>query len=261
MIRPDKYLSTSLSLLVNKLLTAAKPFYPRPPCMFCEGIITSGEVACTHCIADLEWNTCCCYRCGEPFSQQLKPSDPFTQCPACMKKPGAIHRTVAPLRYAFPVNSCLHELKYRGKRFQAKRLTTLTAPHFAAAYQYDTLPDYLVPVPSHINDLRHRGYNQALLLAKKLSGKVSIAVEAQLLTKRMQTSSQTLFDKAARQRNLKHAFAWQAQEPFEAQHVAIVDDVMTTGATMNAIAQLLQAQGIERVDAWCIARTPKQHAR
>lgn len=260
MIRPGKKLSTKLYFLVNKFRKAGSLLLPPSHCMFCDSKIASHTIACEPCREDLEWNDCSCYRCGEPFARSMRLPAFTLLCPACLASPSAIHRTVAPLRYAFPIDCCLQELKYQHRRYRAAQLITLTKQSLEDAYAEDSWPEYLIPVPLYRKDERRRGYNQAHLLAKKLSTQLALPVESHLLGKQIRTQSQTRFDRQARQRNLKHAFVWQAKHAFEAQHVALVDDVMTTGATLHTLAQLLVNKGVKRVDAWSIARTPKQQA-
>ena len=114
-------------------------------------------------------------------------------------------------------------------------------------------PQALVPVPLHPARLRQRGYDQALELARRLARLGGLPVRADALRRVRATAAQTRLDAAARQRNLQAAFAVRAGVTLPA-HVALVDDVMTTGATLHACARVLLAAGVRRVDAWCIAR-------
>jgi ComF family protein len=117
------------------------------------------------------------------------------------------------------------------------------------------MPDLLLPVPLHPSRLRKRGYNQALELARPLGRRLGIPVRHDVLRRTRCTGAQTELDAAARVGNVRGAFAL-ASLPAQ-RHVALVDDVMTTGATLAEAAMVLLAAGMDRVDVWALARTPR----
>ncbi|QQP98938.1 ComF family protein [Lysobacter enzymogenes] len=112
----------------------------------------------------------------------------------------------------------------------------------------------LIPVPLHRSRLRQRGYDQALELARPLSRRLGLSVCASGLHRTRDTPPQSRLDAAQRRRNLAEAFVWIADTPPPA-HAILIDDVMTTGATLHAAAQALRRAGAQRVDAWVCART------
>ena len=118
-------------------------------------------------------------------------------------------------------------------------------------------PDAVIPIPLHRARLRHRGYDQALELARPLARALSLPLLDTALLRVRATSAQSELDANARRRNLRHAFAV-AAAPAHAlpRHVVLVDDVMTTGATLHAAAKALLRAGVQRVDAWVCARVP-----
>jgi len=116
-------------------------------------------------------------------------------------------------------------------------------------------PDAIVPVPLHPSRLRRRGYDQALELAKPIARELGIPLLANALQRVRATAPQSELDAGARQRNLRRAFAVKDGAELPA-HVALIDDVMTTGATLNAAAKVLRRAGVARVDAWVCARVP-----
>lgn len=118
-----------------------------------------------------------------------------------------------------------------------------------------SIPDLLIPVPLHPSRLRKRGYNQALELARPLGRRLGIPVRHDVLRRTRCTGAQTELDAAARVGNVRGAFAL-ASLPAQ-RHVALVDDVMTTGATLAEAALVLLAAGMDRVDVWALARTPR----
>ena len=131
----------------------------------------------------------------------------------------------------------------------------LMADLMAGALMSAPRPDALVPVPLHARRIRQRGYDQALELARPLAAALALPLRADLLQRIRATAAQSELDAGQRQRNLARAFAVADQAALPA-HVALVDDVMTTGATLAAAAHALRTAGVERVDAWVCARVP-----
>lgn len=117
------------------------------------------------------------------------------------------------------------------------------------------LPERLICVPLHPQRLRERGYNQALELAKPLARALRIPLDADALIRLRHTSAQTGLDAKARRRNLHAAFAVADPARLPA-HVAVIDDVMTTGTTLRECARVLRQAGVARVDVWALARAP-----
>jgi len=113
----------------------------------------------------------------------------------------------------------------------------------------------IVPVPLHRSRLRQRGYNQALELARPLAARLGVPLAHDVLVRSRDTSAQTELDRAARRRNVRGAFHLREAIVLP-DHVALFDDVMTTGATLAECARLLKRAGVRRVDAWALARAP-----
>jgi ComF family protein len=118
-------------------------------------------------------------------------------------------------------------------------------------------PDLLVPVPLAAKRLRQRGFNQAAMLARWLSAGLDIPCDETLLRRIQDTSAQQDLNADARKKNLRNAFALSPDASIKGRHLALVDDVLTTGATAQALARLLVDAGAARVDVYCLARTPK----
>jgi ComF family protein len=118
-------------------------------------------------------------------------------------------------------------------------------------------PDLLLPVPLARRRLRKRGFNQAGMLGRWLSKALVIECDERLLLRTRETPAQQHLDARARHRNLRQAFALAGEASLEGKHVAVVDDVLTTGATAQAVAQLLRQAGAHRIDVYCLARTAK----
>jgi ComF family protein len=155
-----------------------------------------------------------------------------------------------PFVYAWPLDALEARFKFSG---------SLPAGRVLAECWLETgdppiLPDLLIPVPLHVSRLRARGYNQALELARPLAKRLGLPLRHDVLRRRRRTEAQTELDASTRARNVSGAFAVKRM-PLQ-RHVAIVDDVMTTGATLAECAQVLRDAGVDRVDVWALARTP-----
>jgi ComF family protein len=218
-----------------------------PVCSLCDADGEGMLDLCTACRDELPYNTCACQRCAVPLT------DPTAHlCGQCLERHWYFERTVAPFLYQPPVSSLITALKFRGRLAPARLLGALAADFIEQ--QQIHLPEALIPVPLHPSRLRHRGYNQALEIARILGGRLRIPVEKTACIRRRPTAAQLGLSAGERRRNLRRAFAWRGATPWS--HVAVVDDVMTTGHTANEICRVLRAAGIERVEVWCVARTP-----
>jgi ComF family protein len=114
------------------------------------------------------------------------------------------------------------------------------------------LPDVILPVPLYKKRLKHRGFNQSTELARPAANTFNISLDRHSIKRVRDTQSQTGLDKKQRRKNIRAAF--EIVEPLSAQHVAVVDDVVTTTSTVNELARILKRAGVERVDVWSIAR-------
>lgn len=216
-----------------------------PTCVACGGVGADGLDLCGACRAVLPWNTLACRACGLP----LAGVDPSQICGMCRLAPPPLTRVQCPLHYAFPVDWLVPRLKFHGDLAAGAVLATLAG----WAFDPDDRPQALVPVPLHPARLRQRGYDQALEIARAFARGGGPPVRADALRRVRATAAQTRLDAGARRANLHGAFALRPGARLPA-HVALVDDVMTTGATLHECARVLLAAGVARVDAWCLAR-------
>ena len=163
---------------------------------------------------------------------------------------------VVALRYEHPVDELIRRLKYQGAIPHARMLGVLLAE--AACRRNDELPALLVPVPLHAARWRERGFNQAAVIARYAGHLLGIPVMRHAVVRMRDTPSQTALDVNARRLNVRGAFAVRAGVPLErlsaAGHVAIVDDVITTGSTTNELRRVLLDAGVRRVEIWAVAR-------
>jgi ComF family protein len=170
---------------------------------------------------------------------------------------GATAEEVVALAFDHPVDEMIRDLKYRGEMANARVLGELLA---AVAKNRDApLPRLLVPIPLHEARLRERGFNQAAALSRYLGRSLEVPFARSALRRVRDTPSQTTLDEGARQRNVRGAFAVNGPRAratlLAADHVAIVDDVMTTGSTLNEARELLLEAGVSQVEVWAVAAT------
>jgi ComF family protein len=121
-------------------------------------------------------------------------------------------------------------------------------------YAQDALPTALLAVPLHRHRQQHRGFNQAQMIAQSMKKKLAIPVLPHCVQRRINTPAQSQLSAAERHQNLRQAFFVKQPERIQQQHIVIIDDVLTTGSTVEALAKLLLQNGATRVDAWCLAK-------
>jgi len=153
--------------------------------------------------------------------------------------------------YRAPLDRLLPRAKFHGDLAGLRLISTLMVERLVDADR----PDALVPVPLHRGRLRRRGYDQALELARPLARRLDLPLRDDVLRRVRATAAQSRLDAGARRRNLRGAFAVHAAVPLPV-HVALVDDVMTTGATARSATTALLRAGVRRVDVWVCARVP-----
>ncbi len=212
--------------------------------MICRERGANGRDLCAECSDRLPWNRTACLRCGRPLST------PDT-CGECLVHPPAVASTTAVFVYGFPLDRLVPRLKFHRDLAAGRLLAELMAEPLAAAPR----PDAVVPLPLHASRLRLRGYDQALELARPLARRLGLPLIHDRLVRHRATAPQSELDAATRRRNVARAFRVAAGSALPA-HVALLDDVMTTGATLHAASQALLRAGVMRVDAWVCARAP-----
>ena len=217
-----------------------KQVLPAQPCLLC-GSMTPHSILCDACDASLPYlKAAHCPVCALPTPNSAI-------CGQCLQHPPHYKRTIAVFAYAFPLNKLILALKYGEKltlaSFLAERLSHRTT----------VLPDCIVGMPLHPARLKERGFNQSLLLSKQLGRHLNIPVLTHACVRLRNTPSQSTMPLNERGRNMRKAFS--CVQDVAGKHVAIVDDVMTTGATLNELALALLNAGATEVSAWVIART------
>ncbi len=216
------------------------------PCLLC-GKADSGRLGiCYACTQALPHNLLACRRCALPIPDTSQAQ----LCGQCLASPPFCSQAQVPYIYAAPLDGLITALKFRQQLHCARLLGGLLAQHLQEHLQ--PYPECIVPVPLHPSRLRQRGYNQALELAQPLSQSLGIRLEKTLVQRVRQTRPQTELKLASRAANLHQAFRLKRSVNY--RHIALVDDVITSGHTVNALAYEFLKQGVEKVEVWAIAR-------
>lgn len=214
-------------------------------CLLCDAALNDYEAfLCRACSADLPANSNACPVCGLP--------DTFNQpCASCIKRSLPFTSTMALYRYEYPVNRLIQLMKFHARldiaRFMGKQMAVQSVGHGG-------LPECLIPVPLHTHRLAGRGFNQALEVARSASESTGIPVLSGCIRRIFATRAQSGLPAKQRKRNMQGAFVWARPVVPKYHHVAIVDDVVTTGATVMELAGLLRGSGIRLVEIWACAR-------
>jgi ComF family protein len=217
-------------------------------CILCGGAGGEDIDLCGDCAADLSRNEPACGVCAEPLPGA---SIETRVCGTCLRDPPPFRSSFVPFRYAYPLDHLVQGLKFRNELACGRVLGQLFASCLLA--RGAALPEAIVPVPLAMRRYRQRGYNQASELALSIRRVTGVAVRSDIAIRQRETAEQAGLDRKARRRNVTDAFA--AVAPLHAHHIAILDDVVTTGSTVRELAETLRRAGAERLEVWAIART------
>lgn len=222
-----------------KLNTCSKSGHLAQPCVLC-GSMNCDGLWCAACDASLPYlNAAHCPVCALPTPQG-------EICGHCLKNPPEFSRTVAVFAYQFPVDRLIQHLKYN----EQLALASIFAGKLLQKIERENLPDFIIPMPLHPNKLRSRGFNQARLIAKPLSR--ALAIPLLDCYRLRDTPSQTSLPWNERSKNVQGAF--DCDRELSGKHIALVDDVLTTGASLNELAFMVKKQGAIEISNWVIAR-------
>ena len=172
-------------------------------------------------------------------------------CGACLKETPIFNSTIAAFHYEPPISDFIQNLKYQSNFTANELLANALVNKLRIYYRDETLPQQIIPVPLHRLRVLKRGFNQANEIAKHLSIAFNIPINNQAISRAVSTPPQADLSAAQRKSNLRRAFQVNRKPP---AHCAIVDDVVTTGSTANAVAKALIKAGANKVDVWCLAR-------
>ena len=220
-----------------------------PSCLLCDASCSemgnAGISLCTACQQDLPWILHSCKGCALPIEDTGR-----DYCSACQQLPWLSDQVICFVHYASPVDYLIKKLKFGHKLSAAKVLGHLMAQQIV---QGDLeLPDAILPVPLHKKRLRVRGFNQAQELYREINKVVAVPL-LKGVERVIYTEAQTLVKGDERVKNLQGAFSFVLGQAVP-EHVVILDDVVTTGATSNELSKVLKAAGVKKVTVWAVAR-------
>lgn len=216
-----------------------------PTCLLCDSRSFSKKDICQPCLSQLIENSHCCYQCGNPFTEF---SEPGKLCGQCLKNPPGYDCTVAPFAYQGAMRSLVTKLKFNDAYKNARLLGMLLAEKL----RNDSLPDCIIPVPLHEARYQERGFNQSIEIGRTVARQLKIPLELNACIRHRNTPHQVSLPAKQRHTNIKNAFS--IAKPLHYSHVAILDDVMTTGSTVAEITAVLKQAGVQKVEVWVCAR-------
>lgn len=210
---------------------------------------------CDGCLGELPWLLHACRQCALPLDGMAD------LCGQCLSRPPAFSRSLAVFSYRFPVDRLIVAFKHHDQLGYGRLLAgQLLEQVRHADRQLHPLPDLLLPMPLHPRRQARRGFNQALELCRPLAAGLDIPLAHNLLLRTRNTRTQQTLNASERQLNLHGAFHCPQPEKIAGLHLALVDDVMTTGTSADEAARTLIQAGAAGVSIWCVARTPEQQA-
>ncbi|MGO1461360.1 MAG: ComF family protein [Marinobacter sp.] len=219
----------------------------------CVGCLCANAIngLCSQCLADLPVNRWHCQCCALPLAYS---GNGYT-CGDCLKLPPPFNRSFIPWRYQYPIDNMISRYKYNRQHKFARPLIEGFASYLESAFQdcRDEKPQILIPSPMLPARRRSRGFNQAQDMAEKIGKRLNIPVDAGVVSRVRKVKAQRGLSREARLANLQGVFEMRASVP---ERVAIVDDVVTTGATVRALASTLRQAGARDIQIWALARTP-----
>ena len=230
-------------------------FFLPPQCPCCEKFLEEGQQGfCLNCLSEIHWiEPPFCSICGIPFISKEVESHP---CGACVTHRKYFTMARSWGAYEGSLQEAIHHWKYEGKTNLTPFFSEWMAEGLKRYWKPDSF-DFLIPVPLHTQRLRERGFNQALLLVKELSRRSGIPYRKTILQKKKPTVPQVNLSGAEREKGLRGAFHVVGMEELEGKWVLLVDDVYTTGATVNECSKVLLRGGAKRVDVLTLVHAIK----
>lgn len=219
-------------------------------CILCSNNSGRYQDLCEQCLQTLPVPTTCCQKCALP----LFATQSTDLCGECLKHPPAYDRIHALYLYQMPLPKLILELKFNHALVIANVLGELMADKIENTwYKNKPLPDLIIPIPLHRKRLKERGFNQALEIARPIAKAIQRPLNLTGCQRIKPTEPQATLPAEKRKMNIKEAFV--IKHDFKGLRVAILDDVLTTGNTINEFCKTLKQQGVATMDVWCCARS------
>ncbi len=213
-------------------------------CVLCGNSCSNNICLCNACLQELPIIEHGCKTCGLPMQIEN------TQCGQCISNTPPISHCISLMSYVPPIDHLIQNMKYHNQLAIADLLGQLLADKIIKADL--PLPEQIIPIPLHISRLQRRGFNQSVEIARPLSKKLNIPLNLTDCSRVRATSPQFNLSIQERAGNMQNAF--EVLRSLNVKHVAIIDDVMTTGSTVWEFARVLKKAGIETIDVWTCAR-------
>lgn len=232
------------------MFAAFKELFFPSLCCACQRYLSGDSLPllCFDCLAQIvPVSPPFCPDCGLPFAAGTS-----HLCGACLRQKSPADLIRSALLYQKPVSTLIHQLKYGGQMTMLDTFAELVRQ--ANGNSDISAPDLVLPVPLHIDRLRERGFNQAVLLARYCFPAWRQRIVSDLLIRKIPTESQSGLSGAARRRNLTGAFAVNDHRRLAGKKVLLVDDVFTTGSTVYACSKVLRKAGVQRIEVFTLAR-------
>jgi len=223
-----------------------------PTCILCGYPAGRSQDLCQHCLAELPILPQSCPRCANTLVMATSASD--FACGQCLKQPPSFDATYALYTYQSPITKLIMELKFNQQLVNARILGECIANKIKNTwYDNKPLPDMIIPVPLHAKRLQKRGFNQALEIARPISNLLKLPINSTLCLRIKHTSAQAMLPAEKRSQNMKNAFF--IKQSLAGYHIAVIDDVITTGHTITELSDTLKKAGARKIDIWCVAKT------
>lgn len=233
-------------MIIRPLLTRFYNFCFPATCLICHDFSRSKENICRKCDVNLPYANYACHQCARPLTLEAG----RIPCGACLKNPPHFDQTLALFTYKPPISHLISRLKFNHELSYAQLLSALLIRKIR--YYPTSLPDLIIPVPLNKKRLQERGFNQAVEIARPLSRYFAIPMDIKGVRRKKPTVAQTRLTALQRKHNIQDAFS--TTQDYSHLSIAVVDDVMTTGNTVNELSKTLKQHGAKSIHIWCCAR-------
>ena len=234
--------------MLKKLPCLLKQLIIKRSCLICSS--TNSKAICQNCYNIFPYIDNCCLICSVPLLGKAK------VCGKCNIKKPMFNKCIACYSYSYPIKQIIYLIKYHARYKIIKYIINQLIFKLNAHYN-NNWPQIVIPVPMYKTNLLYRGFNQAQILTKEILKGLplqQLVLEDNLVVRNKKTEVQHNLTIKQRKQNIRNAFA--ITRSIKYNHVAIVDDVVTSGATVTEITKLLKKHGVQQVDIWCLARAP-----
>lgn len=235
---------------MKQFFRACKEIFFPAYCLDCKRQLPCWELPlfCDECLARISFiNSLVCTQCGHPFK-----SGKTHLCGHCLRTPFAFHLARSALKYQEPITTLISSLKFQKDLTCLSSLAALAKQ--SVGYQSLSRPDIIIPVPLHKKRLRKRSFNQSTLLAKATYPEHRRIINSSILIRNRATIPQTGLSGRLRRKNLTHAFSVKQPQMVQGKKILLIDDVFTTGSTVDECAKALIQSGAVRVEIFTLAR-------